>query len=337
MDGLPDGGGVDPTGAIPLQIKALELTGEAPVEEARSVARGAEQLRKKRSSTRALVAVIAVLVVALVGGGGYVVYDLVPPAPHGAAAAPCPRPRRSPRLRAEQAGGRPRGDRAGRARAGGPAGARLRRRSPLPPPSRRPRSTAAPPRRAEPATGREGAGAKEPERRRPEPVKEAPARTARAEKRGPRRLATGCARARASAGARPPARGAAAKKKGDDLLDFDSNDAALDEALGGKGSSGRSVYVPPAPGGGEAQAERVTDSQVNETIMTRVSALQQCLRPASRAARGVLKMRWSIAPDGSVQNLKCISPENAKTPFAQCVTNVIKGLGSPRRPRGGRR
>src|SRR5512142_2953402 len=31
MEGLPDGGGVDPTGAIPLQIKALEETGEQPV------------------------------------------------------------------------------------------------------------------------------------------------------------------------------------------------------------------------------------------------------------------------------------------------------------------
>jgi hypothetical protein len=92
--------------------------------------------------------------------------------------------------------------------------------------------------------------------------------------------------------------------------------------------------VPPAPGGGDALPDRVTDSQVNETIMTRVSALQACLADNKSGGSGVLKMRWGIAPDGAVQNLKCISPESANTPFAQCVTGVLKGLRFPKSAQG---
>ena len=68
--------------------------------------------------------------------------------------------------------------------------------------------------------------------------------------------------------------------------------------------------------------------------MTRVSALQQCLADNKSGSSGVLKMRWAIAPDGSVQNLKCISPESASTPFAQCVTGVLKGLRFPKTAQG---
>jgi hypothetical protein len=144
------------------------------------------------------------------------------------------------------------------------------------------------------------------------------------------------AKAAAQAKAEPAPQAApaapAAKKKGSDILDFDTNDAALDEALGGK-ANGRSVYVPPAPGGG-ALPERVTDSQVNETIMTRVSALQQCLAENKSGDSGVLKMRWGISPDGSVQDLKCITPEHASTPFAACVSGVLKGLHFPKSTQG---
>ncbi|HEX9051179.1 MAG TPA: zinc-ribbon domain-containing protein, partial [Anaeromyxobacter sp.] len=69
VDALPDGGGVDPTGALPLNIKALEVnTGERKIEQRRSaVARGAEEVRHRRSATRAL-AVGLVVAVLLVGG-----------------------------------------------------------------------------------------------------------------------------------------------------------------------------------------------------------------------------------------------------------------------------
>ena len=328
VDGLPDGGGVDPTGAVPLQIKALESTGEAPV--ARStVARGAEKIRKRRSSTRALTMVVVLLLLALVGGGGYVGYDLylkprlaavpAPAAPVAAAEKPA-----APPAEVAQPAPAPKPTEpaaAGTASASAP-----------------PEPAAAAPAAPSPAPAATEAAAtpppppvvKEPDKSRPEPAR--PVRTARAEKKvrepppRPERVAK----------AEPPPKPAPqpAKKKGSDLLDFDSNDAALNDALNPGGSSGRSVYVPPAPGGADALPQRVTDSQVNETIMTRVSALQGCLTDNKSEQSGVLKMRWAIAPDGSVQNLKCISPESANTPFAQCVTGVLKGLRFPKTAQG---
>jgi membrane protein involved in colicin uptake len=175
------------------------------------------------------------------------------------------------------------------------------------------------------------AAAKAPETAKaPEPAKaKEPAKreTAHAAKKPPAKTERTVAKAE-------PAPAAAAKptKKGDDLLNFEGNDSALNDALGG-GGSGRSVYVPP-PSGGDALPARVSDSQVNETIMTRVSALQQCLAENKSGESGVLKMRWSIAPDGSVQNLKCITPESASTPFAKCVTNVLKPLRFPKTVQG---
>jgi cytoskeletal protein RodZ len=342
MEGLPDGGGVDPTGAIPLQIKALEETGEQPARS--SVARGAEKLRKKRSSTRALVAVIVVLLLALGVGAGWVFKDQLlgtKPPPRVAQALPAdkPTPAAEPATSPKAAEPAPASTASAATATGSAATGTTATGTTAPPaqPSAEPK--AAEPKPAEPVKAVEVkepapkpvVAAKEPERKRE------PAKTARERAAEKRQLPAKVARAEpaAPAPAPEPAKPKAARKGGD-VLDFDnSNDAALDEALG-KGSSGRSVYVPPAPGGGDALPERVTDSQVNETIMTRVSALQGCLtdKGGGGGGGGVLKMRWSIAPDGGVQNLKCITPESASTPFAACVTGVLKGLRFPKTQQG---
>jgi predicted Zn finger-like uncharacterized protein len=321
MEGLPDGGGVDPTGAIPLQIKALEETGEQPAKS--SVARGAERLRKKRSSTtRALVAVILLLLVTLGAGAGYVFKDKL--LGGGSSRLATQLPSDKPTAAAE----------------------------PAPPPKPPPAEPATTASAAQPAAEPSAAAAMPPEPKPPEPKPEAkpdekppepkpavaakedkpkPApRGARGKDREKKPATTRVARADPEPAAAPPP----PKKKGGDLLDFDgSGDSALDEALG-NGGSGRSVYVPPAPGGGGGLPERVSDSQVNETIMTRVSALQQCLADKGGGGGGVLKMRWSIAPDGGVQSLKCITPDTANTPFAACVTGVLKGLRFPKSVQG---
>ncbi|HET6439405.1 MAG TPA: GYF domain-containing protein [Anaeromyxobacter sp.] len=339
VDGLPDGGGVDPTGAVPLQIKALETTGEAPAQS--SVARGAERIRKKRSSARVLVASLTVLVLVALAGGGYLTYRTYfaggarpPTSPPPVAAATSPAA--APAPAAEKPAAEP-------AAAPSPApptsGSAAAEPAPQPPPAP---AAAPPPAAPAPAAPPKEAAAVPPAPspapaanpvEKPEKVKREPTRTAKAEKK-PREAAKQERLARAeSPPAEPPAPPPPPpKKKGGDVLDFDnSNDAALDEALG-KGS-GRSVYVPPPAGGGDAMPDRVSDSQVNETIMTRVAALQQCLSE-NKSGGGVLKMRWSIAPDGSVQSLKCVSPETANTPFAGCVTNVLKGLHFPKSVQG---
>ncbi|HTP50151.1 MAG TPA: GYF domain-containing protein [Anaeromyxobacteraceae bacterium] len=334
VDGLPEGGGVDPTGAIPLQIKALETTGETPAQKS-SVARGAERIRKKRSSTRALVtglSFVAILGVAAAAYFGYGAHLL----PKGLSPASAPAVAEKPATLPEASAPTPEKPTAEPApnteAAGGPAPAAVPPGPAATPPATAEAAspaTAPPPPSAAPA---EKHKAKEPAR----PAAHEPSRTAHSEKKAREAPPPKAEHTVARAEAPPPPAAApttAVKKKGNDLLDFEPNDPALEEALGGKGGGGRSVYVPPAASADELP-ERVSDSQVNETIMTRVTALQGCLADNKSGGSGVLKMKWSIAPDGSVRDLKCVSPENANTPFAACVTDVLKGLRFPKTAQG---
>ncbi|ACL66784.1 MJ0042 family finger-like protein [Anaeromyxobacter dehalogenans 2CP-1] len=319
---LPDGGGVDPTGAVPLPIKALETTGEKKIERRSSVARGAEELRNRRSASRAAVlgAVATVAVVAAAGAGWWILgrapASQAAPAPVATAARPEPAPAPP---------------------AAQPAAA------PAPTPAAEPvvAKADAPPAAAEPAPAPTPAAAPEPAKAAPAPeparkVAEAPARREPAPARPARREAPERAVREPTRVAKADAAPAPAPRKRDSVLDFESNDAALDAALGGTKPGARSVYVPPAPGGG-ALPDRVSDSQVNETILGRVSSLQQCVQEQKTrdpAASGVLKMRWAIAPDGSVQNAKCATPEYASGPLAQCLSGVLRGTRFPRSKSG---
>ena len=334
VDALPDGGGVDPTGAIPLQIKALEHTDEAPVARS-SVARGAERLRKKRSSTRALVATIVVLLVGLVGVAGYAFRDRLaallgtaPARPEVAAAPPAAAPAHTAAAPAVTQPAAP------PPVAPPPSPAAAVATAPTPSPATATTPPAPPPAVTPPAPPSPAVAANDPAPAKAEPVR--PAAKARTERKREPPARTERV-ARADPPPPPPATTAPARtsRKSNDILDFDSGgDAALDEALGGKGS-GRTVYVPPAPGGGGGGLpDRVSDSQVNETIMTRVSALQQCLAENKSESGGVLKMRWSISPDGAVQNLRNVTPETANTRFASCVTGVLKTLRFPKTQQG---
>ncbi|HEY6105185.1 MAG TPA: GYF domain-containing protein, partial [Anaeromyxobacteraceae bacterium] len=85
---LPDSGGVDPTGAIPLPIKGLS-GGEARLERKSSVARTTAELRIKRSANRTIMGVAAVMLVLLAAGvGGVFWYFQQKIAPPPQAAAP---------------------------------------------------------------------------------------------------------------------------------------------------------------------------------------------------------------------------------------------------------
>jgi hypothetical protein len=335
---LPDGGGVDPTGAIPLPIKGLDRTGEAKVERKTSVARGAQEIREKRSTTRAVLIGVAVLVVAIAGAAAWVVSSLprgasspVAVASPAAPATPAPAPAAQPEPAAAPAPAP-----VPPAPSAVPAGAAAAAPSVAPGVS-----TADVPARAAPAAADR---APAPVAAAPEPARaEPPPRIARADPPRPRRDPPPPLPRRepehVAAAAPPPAApepAPARKKKGDSVLDFDSNDSALDEALGGGSSGSRSVYVPPAPGG-NAAAQRVSDSQVNETILGNVSGLQGCVQQQKQRdpdATGVLKMRWSIAPDGSVQGVKCLTPEHASSPLSQCLTGVLRGMKFPRSASG---
>ena len=110
---------------------------------------------------------------------------------------------------------------------------------------------------------------------------------------------------------RPPRRTAVARRepepppppprpapKKDALLDGidGGGDDALAEALGG-GGSGRSVYVPPKPGGSAALPAQVSDGQMTEGIKGKFESLATC-GETNPGVEGVVVMRWGITPEG---------------------------------------
>jgi predicted Zn finger-like uncharacterized protein len=312
VEDLPDGGGVDPTGAIPLPMKALEHSEERKIERRSSVARGAEEIRRKRGNTRMVVVVL--LALAVLGGGaagGYVYLNakgaLAPaqPAPVAAAPAPLPAPvAAAPAPAAEQPA----------PAAAAPAVAAA---EPPPPAKAEPPVAKAepPPAKAEPP---------------PPPAKHAAAAKGAPPAHEKPATRTQVARAEPPAAEPPPA---PTRKARDPLLDFDGggkDDDALNAALG-TSPSGRSVYVP----GGTAKpaaATSVTDSQVTGAILTKRDALAACVagqRKSDPEASGTIKMGWSIAPDGTPQNVRCLTPEFASTEFARCVSGVLRGVRFP--------
>jgi predicted Zn finger-like uncharacterized protein len=318
VEELPDGGGVDPTGAIPLPMKALEKSGEHQIERRSAVARGAEEIRQRRSTTRLVVIGVAAVVLVVGGAAAGAVWwlDQKLPAAPAVASAPAPEPTPAP---------------AAPAAAAVPPGAVAQSAPPAAPVAAEP--AAAVPAKAEAPPPAPAA----------EPVQAAPlpSKVARAEPPAPQAKRESPARreptrvAQATPPPAPPAPEPAPRKK-KDLLDFDSNDSALDEALGSGKPSGRSVYVPPAPGG-TSLAATVTDSQVNETILGKVSSLQTCMQQQKAKdpeVSGTLRMRWRIAPDGSVSDVKCLTPEHASSPFAQCLTGAFKGMRFPKSANG---
>jgi hypothetical protein len=172
------------------------------------------------------------------------------------------------------------------------------------------------------------------------PAEEPPRRVAKAEpprpaRREPQRREPPPARAQAEPAEEraPPAPVPAAAKKKDGLLDFDSNDSALDEALGGGGGTGRSVYVPPARAGASALPDKLSAAQINEAVAGRIDSLRKCVsdqKARDPSASGVLKMRWVIGGDGNVRDVKTLTGEYATSPFAQCITGVVKSIRFPR-------
>jgi predicted Zn finger-like uncharacterized protein len=334
VDALPDGGGVDPTGALPLSIKALEQrTGEQNLPRRSGVARSAEQIRNQRTSRTWVIAVAAAVVLCALAAGAYLLLPrLLSPAPGPVAETPAPRPPAAevaaapPAKPAEPPPAQPA---PATAETSPPPATATPAVAEAPPPPAQPLAAATPkepPAEAAPEPKAPPArAAKEPKAAREKPSRHAEARVAKDTK---------VARAEPGPAAEPAK---PARKKGGDVLDFDNeNDAALNDALGaGGGKTGRSVYVPPAAGAGVPAS--VTDSQVQEAIMTRVSALQQCLgdqKARDASASGVLKMRWTIAPDGGAQDVKCVTPEFASTPFTQCMSNVLKSVRYPKSQQG---
>lgn len=331
VDALPEGGGVDPTGAIPLPIKGLERTEEKKIERRSSVARGAEEARTRRSVSRAVAVGVTAVALFVAGGAAFVVWYMnrqLDRAPAVATAAPAPQPAAAQPVAVKEAVEPPP---AAPATTPAPAGApvpegAVASATAQPAPADAAPAGGAPPPAAAPPSATQGASEKAVEPQRSPP----PPRTVRREPPPRREPARETRVATATPPPAPAPEPTTPRKRS--VLDFESNDPALDEALGGGSSSSRrSVYVPPRPGG-EVPA-KLSSAQINESVAQRIDGLQRCVseqKARDADATGTLKMRWIIAGDGSVRDVKCLTPEYASGQFAQCLAGVVKTIKFPR-------
>lgn len=326
---LPDEGGVDPTGAFQLPIKGLEKTDEKPVVVRSSVARGAEEVRHRRTVSRAIVGGVLGAILLVGAGVAFMLWYLDRRLDDVAvAAAPAPAPQPAPLAAAPVRSPAP-------VAAPAPAAAAPEVKLPVAAPDAKPAVAVAPPPAevaAPPAPVREKPAVAKPAPVAPKPTREvaaAPKRPARTEptRSAPRETA----RERAEVATAPARRTAPAQTGGD--LDFGGSNDALAEALGGGGSSGRSVYVPPRPGGTSELASKLTPAQINEAVAGKVDALRRCVseqKAREPDASGVIKMRWVIGADGVPRDVKCLTAEYAKSAFASCITGVVRATRFPR-------
>jgi hypothetical protein len=369
---LPDTGGVDPTGAIPLPIKGLDATGERKVS---SVARTTQEVRLKRSANRTILVAAAVLLVVFAAGAGalYWYFDsrleahglAVKPGPLPAAARVQATPSEAPAATPFGTQAAPAGAAAGAVAPGGaapgavgapPATAGAPAAAPsaagaTPAVAGAPAAGAAAAPAAEPAAAAQGtpgapaapgapaqaspaaqAAAPSPSAAPPAAVSAAPQKGTPRKKGGkaePRPQPPGKAsQARALASASPTPAG---KKTGDPLLDATDVDAAFERELQAGAPPKRSVYVPPATG--SDLPDRLTESQIQEGVASRIDALKQCVseqQAKSPDVHGTLKMQWTIQGDGSVTGVRMQSPELAGQPISSCIANVVKGIRFPR-------
>jgi hypothetical protein len=92
--------------------------------------------------------------------------------------------------------------------------------------------------------------------------------------------------------------------------------------------------VPPraAAGGGDLPAQ-LTDSQIQGAVLGNLDALRKCVadqKARDTEATGTLQMRWIIAGDGNPRDVKCVTPEYASSPFAQCIGSILRSTRFPR-------
>lgn len=315
---LPDGG-VDPTGAVPLPLKGME-TGE------RRLSSVAAQAKKTRRSRGILIGLSVAVVVACLAVAA-AVWSGVVHLPFNEPPTPAKLVEATPRAPAP----------------GPPTTVTAPVQPPTPP---IPAATAAPP--APPPAAPEAVPLPKPVEPAPAVAQEKPGPTvakAPTRRHEPTRHDKRTRREEKLARAEPPREDAkpapapAPPKKSGGVLDFEDNDTALNEALGGaKSPSGRSVYVPPAAGGGGSNLpEKISTAQIQESVAGRVDALRRCVaeqKVREPGATGVLKMGWFVNADGSPANVKCLTSEFASGQFAACIGGVIRNIRFPKAQNG---
>jgi hypothetical protein len=92
----------------------------------------------------------------------------------------------------------------------------------------------------------------------------------------------------------------------------------------------------PAPPAGPAPRsdlpESLSAAQINDAVAARLSSLRSCIqeqRSADPSSKGTLRLRWVIAGDGAVQDVKNLSGEYEGQPISRCIAGIVKGIKFP--------
>jgi predicted Zn finger-like uncharacterized protein len=358
---LPDGG-VDPTNVVPLPLKGLDPTGEAALKTKKPAAAAeSTQIRELKKTTTRSMLYIALAMVALFAVGIGVVVAMMRPsreaprataqpesAPATAASAPsapapAPAPAPSPAVAAAPTPSSPPASASGTSTSTPPAASNAVPGTPeaAPPPAAASAPAPREPERVAEAQQKEPPARAEPPRRRRQ---DAPQRVVEKPAKRSRRLA----QANEPVPAAPPVQAPAqqAPPPPAPAPRATESDDEIDKILSGSGGSApaqaspqngngaarkRSVYVPPAIG--SDLPENVSVSQINEAVLGQKPALLRCIeqqKAADSGTSGTLKMRWVIAGDGGVKDVRVLSDEFSKQPIAGCISGVVKGLHFPR-------
>ncbi len=94
-------------------------------------------------------------------------------------------------------------------------------------------------------------------------------------------------------------------------------------------SKPKSVYIPPAPGGGGSLKEVISQSDVYEVLKENQSALKKCTDEQHKKepnVKGAVTMRFTILPSGKVSQVTCTTDEFKQSSMATCISSTLKGL-----------
>lgn len=77
-------------------------------------------------------------------------------------------------------------------------------------------------------------------------------------------------------------------------------------------------------GGGKRRPEKLADSAISGVMRRLAAGFNQCARQHGGVDGSVVRVGFSVSPEGAVQGAFAMSPHK-RTPLGRCITNVLGG------------
>lgn len=95
----------------------------------------------------------------------------------------------------------------------------------------------------------------------------------------------------------------------------------------------KTVYVPPAPGGGEGVMDRLGQSDINGVVLANISSIRRCVEEQhkrSPGVKGTLTMQWTVQTSGKTTNVVAVTEDLRSEYITSCIGGLVKGWTFPR-------